>query len=171
MIDDKVKNILIECLNENIKIEGMIIKYNLYEQSAGTGGTGGPVGSTGGPAGSTGGPAGSTGRGPTGGSKPIGPSNYKKPRVIPKAKPFIPNPMEELTYKALNAVSDAGELGVSLGMVNQFSDMFSRALEVTGLENSYLMQTIKKNLQNIVPNQEALRKEGMGYTKGPNKIV
>jgi len=165
MIEDKVKNILIECLNENIKIEGMIMKYNLYEQTVGTGGTGGPAGSTGGPAGGTG------GSGRTGGSNPTGPSNYKKPRVIPKAKPFIPNPMEELTYKALNAVSDAGELGLSLGMVNQFSNMFSRALEVTGLENSYLMQTIKKNLENIVPNQEALRKEGMGYTKGPNKIV
>lgn len=193
MIDNQVKNILLECLNENIKIEGMMIRYNLFEGTTGSSGgsTSGGPGITGGGGGSTPGggspgggatgsraPGGATGsRAPGGGAtggggggggsgKPTYYTVYGSPRVIPPAKPFIPDPMLQMTHNAINSLIDAGELGVVLGSVNRFSDMVRRAQEVTGTENAYGAAWLRNNLANIIPKQEALRKEGMGYTKG-----
>lgn len=193
MFNNDVKSALLECLNENIKQEDVFLRYRLYEQVAGS--TAGSTGSAPAPAGSTGtspSPAGTTGSFPTSpvtpGPPPIGVPPTTSP-VTPTVSPTSPAPMTRVTggskggrgvgmkdqssntgyesvsdaFKdAVSALSDTGELGGVLAGINTTI----AGLGLMGATGIPIVGQVYRNLLNIIPNQEALRKEGLGYTKG-----
>lgn len=182
MFNNDVKSALLECLNENIKQEDVFLRYRLYEQVAGS--TAGSTGSAPAPAGSTGtspSPAGTTGSFPTSPVTPGGSTSTPTPmtRVTGGSKGGrgvgMKDQSSNIGYEnvsdafkdAVSALSDTGELGGVLAGINTTI----AGLGLMGATGIPIVGQVYRNLLNIIPNQEALRKEGLGYTKGFAKMA
>lgn len=157
-----------------------------------TGSAPAPAGSTG----TSPSPAGTTGSFPTSpvtpGPPPTGVPLTTSP-VTPGGSPLTPTPMTRITggtkggrgsginitgntadeeidkefTKNIDTFTGAlGDAGGLLGIYAGLNTLTSTLGLIPGLSTRPIVGQVYRNLLNIIPNQEALRKEGLGYTKG-----
>jgi hypothetical protein len=194
MINFEVKNLLVECLNENIRQEDIFLRYSLYEANGSTAG-----GSTGSVSGSTGSISGSTGTSPAGSTFPTSPvpgGLTTGPKMFPSSgggytgSGISLSPASgigggagaggsapsgetfdagEIGYDILQQLGVAGAIGLQSNLMVGLQNMASK-FGLGGVV-PYGGRWYMRNVANILRNEEELRKEGLGYTKGWAKLA